>query len=574
MIHYTISYTNPLTFFFQVRIQIETKGLPEIYLQLPAWRPGRYELQNFAQKIQQFQIYDTHNQSVSYHKITKDRWLIKLTSQPTIDVRYNFYAHQLDAGGSWLDETQLYINPVNCLMAVEGQEDQLCQLHLTIPDNWQIASGLLQINKNTLQAATYDELVDCPLIASDSLQHQVYQVQNIPFHVWFQGNCEPIWDQILADFKNFTEEQLQLFGDFPVKDYHFLNQILPYKFYHGVEHSNSTVIALGPGELLMSRGIYKELLGVSCHELFHTWNIKQIRPAEMMPYDYSRENYFKTGYIAEGVTTYYGDYLLARCGIFSAEQYFAELNEVFRKNFDDFGQYHLSLADSSFELWLDGYKPGIPDRKVSIYHKGCIAALLLDLEIRRLTQNQKSLDDVMRYLWQEFGKTKRGYTEADYQRLTEEVAGQSLQLYFDDFIYGTVPVHAPLNQALQYIGCMLQQETNADITESRFGFKTTLNGNTLLVGYIEPNSPAAQVFTSDDEIIAINGRRIEGNIAVFLQKELVFEITLFRNKVLRTVTLQVDGKQHLSKYIIRKLPNATPDQKQNFKLWLKQKFDA
>lgn len=572
MIHYYISYANPLTSFVQIRTVIQTEGNAEIDLQLPAWRPGRYELQNFAQKIQHFRVLTASGQPVPYQKITKDRWQIYPSGLETVAVHYNFYARQMDAGGSWLDENQLYVNPINCLLTVAGRENIPCQLHLTLPKNWQIATGLKQVDQYTLQATDYHALVDAPFIASANSQHQVYEVQNIPFHVWFQGDCQPDWTKILTDFQKFTEEQLQLFGDFPVSAYHFLNQILPYKFYHGVEHSNSTVIALGPGELLMAPDIYQQLLGVSCHELFHTWNIKQIRPQEMLPYDYTRENYFRTGYVAEGVTTYYGDYILARAGIFTAEQYFTELNEVFRKHFDDFGQYHLSVADSSFELWLDGYKPGIPDRKVSIYHKGCLAALILDLEIRRLTTNQKCLDDVMRRLWLEFGKTKIGYTEQDYQRLAEEVAGQSLGVYFADIIYGTVPLHEPLNQALQYVGCTLQKEANAGLTEARFGFKTTLNGNSLLVGYIEPNSPAARVLSTDDELIAVNGRQIEGNIAVLLRQGLAFELTLFRNKQLRTVTLAADGHQHLAKYTLRKLLAASPAQKHNFKVWLQQEF--
>lgn len=572
MIHYYITYSNPLTSLLHIRMVIPALQADEIDLQLPAWRPGRYELQNFAQKMQHFRIYNAQQEPVNYQKITKDRWRVQLRAPQVIEVHYNFYARQLDAGGSWLDETQLYVNPINCLLSVAGLEEKPCHVHLALPDHWQIATGLNQVAPRVLEAANYHELVDGPFIASAGLQHQEYQVQGIPFHVWFQGNCRPEWAIILNDFEKFTAEQLTLFGDFPVTEYHFLNQILPYRFYHGVEHHNSTVITLGPGELLMTREMYKELLGVSCHELFHTWNIKQIRPVEMLPYDYTRENYFRTGYVAEGITTYYGDYLLARCGIFTTEQYFAELNEVLRKHFDDFGQYHLSVADSSFELWLDGYKPGIPDRKVSIYHKGCLAALILDVEIRRLTINQKSLDNVMRLLWEEFGKLKIGYSERDYQRLTEQVAGQSLQKYFDEIINGTLPVQEPLSQALQYIGCTLQREINPNLTEARFGFKTIVNGSALTVGYIEPNSPAARVLALEDELIAVNKRRIEGNINVLLQNEPAFEISLFRHKQLRTITLTADGQPHLTKYTIQKLSTASAEQKHNFNLWLKQEF--
>src|SRR5690606_25406290 len=117
-----------------------------------------------------------------------------------------------------------------------------------------------------------------------TLKHEVYTVQDIPFHIWIQGDCQPDFVRIIKEFTAFTIEQLELFGDFPVSDYHFLFQILPYKHYHGVEHGNSTVITLGPSEILMAPLLYKELLGVSSHELFHTWNIKKIRPKEMLPY--------------------------------------------------------------------------------------------------------------------------------------------------------------------------------------------------------------------------------------------------------------------------------------------------
>ncbi|HEX8349546.1 MAG TPA: M61 family peptidase, partial [Hymenobacter sp.] len=342
MIHYYVSFENPLTFYIQVQITFEVPAAAEapVELQLPAWRPGRYELQNFAQKVQRVVVEDAASgETLLFQKTTKDRWRVQEAAGRTVRVRYNFYAHQMDAGGSWLDESQLYINGVQCFMYIEGRQQEPCQLTLALPEGWEIACGMPQSGPNTLQAKGFDELVECPLIASPSLQHREYQVAGVPFYVWVQGECAPDWARLVHDFTAFTAEQISLFSGFPVADYHFLNQILPYKHYHGVEHTNSTVITLGPAELLMTDGLYKEFLGVSCHELFHTWNIKSIRPVEMLPYDYTRENYFRTCYIAEGVTTYYGEYLLARSGVRTAEQYFDELNTVLRKHYDDYGRF-------------------------------------------------------------------------------------------------------------------------------------------------------------------------------------------------------------------------------------------
>ena len=578
MIHYSVSFENPLTFYVQLLMTFEVPvtGPETVELQLPAWRPGRYELQNFAQKIQRVEIVDAASQEpLPTRKLTKDRWEVASAAGRTVQVRYNFYAHQMDAGGSWLDETQLYLNPVQGFMYVEGRQNEPCQVQLQLPEGWQLACGLPQSGPNVLQAQSFDHLADSPFIASPTLQYRNYEVQGLPFYIWVQGECLVDWQRLVEDFRAFSAEQLQLFGSFPAQDYHFLNQILPYKHYHGVEHLNSTVIVLGPAEQLMMEGLYKELLGISCHELFHAWNIKSIRPAEMQPYDYSKENYFRTCFIAEGITTYYGEYLLARAQVRTADQYFAELNAVLRKHYDDYGRYHLSLADASMDLWLDGYKSGVPDRKVSVYHKGALVALLLDLTLRRLSQHQRNLDDVMRRLWEEFGKTGLGYTEQDYARIVTEVAGRDMQAYFDKFIYGTAPLEEPLDKALSFVGCTLQADTNQSVAEGVFGFRAVVKNERTEITDILPGSPAAAAFTVDDEILAVNGRRVAMNLQILLSgsPENHYEVSVFRQNRLLTVPLIAQGDQRFwQKFTIEKLPEATAEQRASFRSWLKQEF--
>lgn len=573
MITYHLSYQNPLSHFIDITLRIDGISTPSLFLQLPAWRPGRYELQNFAQKIQRFQVVHAGNQPVRFKKETKDRWQIDCEGLTELEVRYNFYAYQMDAGGSWLDEAQLYLNGINCLLAAEGFEHQPCTLSLALPAHWQIACGLEEVRPHMLLAQNYEQLVDCPLLASPSLKRQTYELQGIPFHIWMQGDCSPNWQRIVEHFAAFTREQLDLFGDFPAADYHFLNQMLPYKHYHGVEHGNSTVVTLGPAELLMTPALYKEFLGISSHELFHAWNIKKIRPAEMMPYDYTRENYFRTGYVAEGLTTYYGDYLLARSGVFTAEQYFEELNTVLRKYYNDHGRFNLSVADSSFDLWLDGYKPGIPDRKVSIYHKGALAALLLDLTIRRETTNTRSLDHVMRVLWEDFGKKEIGFTEGDYEQVVARVAGKPCRDYFEAVIYGTAPLEALLQEALRYVGCSLAIEENPVLSESHYGFKIMLREQTTVVSGLVPGSPAWCQLSVDDEILAVNGRKVEANLDSLLAPHEVVNLTVFRQKKLRSLSLyRRINERYLQRHTVTKMKNASPSQKENFYQWLKQSF--
>ena len=439
----------------------------EIDLQLPAWRPGRYELQQFAKNIQRFSIVDGNGQPLPFRKITKDRWRVQTNGATELVAHYNYYAllstpNLLNAGSSFISATLLYVNPVNLCLYAEGRITEPCTLELAIPDGWMVACGLDEIKPKTYGAADFYELADSPLIAAPFIQHIQYDVNGIPFHVWIQGgrrtDGEPTFntERIVRDFSRFSRKQVELYGEFPERAYHFLTLILPVPFYHGVEHRHSTMLVLGPND--EGEGIYQDLLGVSSHELFHAWNIIRIRPVELLPYDFTQENYFSTCFVAEGVTTYYGDLILRQSGVFTDEAYLKELQVVFKRHFEHNGHAFQSLTESSWDLWLDGYDKGVPDRKVSVYHKGAIAALILDLHIRQRTSHGRSLDDVMRLMWQRFGKPFVGYTLNDYRELTEAVAGESLDWYYDLCIFGNSPLETKLNEYLAWVGLQVIDE--------------------------------------------------------------------------------------------------------------------
>ncbi|GAB4028001.1 M61 family metallopeptidase [Spirosoma koreense] len=471
--HYRLSVDQTQPHYIAVEAQLTNiVGQPEVDLQLPAWRPGRYELQQFAKNIQRFTIVDGDGNPLPFRKITKDRWRVQTNGSTELTARYNYYAllptpNLLNAGSSFISDQLLYVNPVNLCLYAEGRINEPCTLELAIRDGWTIACGLPQTGPKTLAATDFYELVDCPLIAGPALQDIRYEVDGVQFHVWIQGGWRtdgtPTFDaeRIMQDFSLFSTKQIRLYGEFPERDYHFLTLVLPVPYYHGVEHRNSTVLVLGPAD--EGEGLYQDLLGVSSHELFHAWNIIRIRPIELLPYDFTKENYFPTCFVAEGVTTYYGDLMLRQSGVFTDEAYLKELQVLFKRHFEHNGRAFQSLVESSWDLWLDGYDKGVPDRKVSVYHKGAIAALILDLHIRRLTDHNRSLDDVMRLMWQRFGKPFLGYSLEEYRSVTEEVAGEPLAWYYDLCIFGNEPLEAKLNEYLAWVGLQIvYEEPTAD----------------------------------------------------------------------------------------------------------------
>ena len=447
--------------FIDVECEIDNITSETLELQLPAWRPGRYELQNFAKNIQNFEVFDQKGSQLKATKITKDRWKIITDGVTIITAKYNYYANVINAGSSYVDENMLYVNPVNLCIYAEGRINEKCKLEIQITDNEQVAGlNISSENKNIACFNDFYHLVDSPFIISTNLKHDFYSVGKFKFNLWFEGDFNPDFKRIKTDFKKFTKEQINVFGGFPEKEYHFITWILPIPYYHGVEHRNSTMQVLGPDSQDLDGSppeeLYIDLLGLASHELFHTWNICKIRPLELLPYDYTKENYFQTCFVAEGLTTYYGDLMLYRSGVFDKIQYLKELEACYKRHFDNADQASQSLVESSWDLWLDGYSQGIPDRKVSVYHKGAIAAQILDLYIQKKSNKTRSLDHVMQLLWHRFGKSSngtplRGYSMKDYQDVCEEVAEENLDWYFEKCILGKDSLFDLLNNYIQLI---------------------------------------------------------------------------------------------------------------------------
>ncbi|WAC11375.1 M61 family metallopeptidase [Dyadobacter pollutisoli] len=458
--HYNVSVSDPQSHLLLITYTIPEINDDYIEIQLPSWRPGRYEIQNFAKNIQFIEAISADQQKLSIHKVTKDRWRVGTAGEKEVQIRYAYYAISQNAGTSYVDEELWYLNFINFCMYTEGRISEPYTIHLELPEGYQIACGLPSTG-NVLSAKDFYQLVDSPLLASQSLQKCEYVVRGVQFKIWMHGNLRPNWRRIERDFRRFSREQIATMGEFPETDYHFLNLILPTAFYHGVEHHNSTMIVLGPDD--EGEGLYADLLGVSSHELFHAWNIIRIRPKEMLPYDFTKENYFRTCFVAEGCTTYYGDVFLKRAGVFTDETYIKELQVYMKRHFENSAHATQSLADSSFDLWLDGYEKGIPNRKVSVYHKGALVALILDLFLRKKSNHAQSLDDVMRLLWVRFGKPFVGYTLEDYISSVEEVAGETLEWYWNDCIFTSEPLEFRLNEALAFVGLQMSTFSNGNI---------------------------------------------------------------------------------------------------------------
>lgn len=583
---YIFSYSLPQKHLIDIEFIADNILSDETIIQLPAWRPGRYELGNFAKNIKQFIPQDEKGNLLPFHKATKDCWKIQTKGVKELHIKYSYYAVDLNAGSTFLDDKQLYVNPVNCCVYIPERILETCTVELKVPTNYQVATSMPSAishkkqedtsYKHSLSAKDYHELADSPFIASANIQHNVFFMDGVEFNLWFQGECKPNWTKVINDFFIFINEQfVTMKGQIPSNEYHFLFQILPYKFHHGVEHLSSTVIAIGPSYEIMRGDSFLELLSVSSHELFHSWNIKAIRPAEMYPYDYTKENYSKLGFVCEGVTTYYGDFFLYRSGIYSDFEVNRALSKHLQNHFDNFGRYNLSVADSSFDTWLDGYTEIVPHRKTSIYSEGCLIALMTDLMIRKYSNNEHSLDDVMRHLYSEFAKKGKGYTEVDYKAIVEQMAGHSFEEFFSNYVYNANSYENALRECIDYIGLELLTGTSKKYHERHYGIKISESHPITKVTAIYPNSVIEKEgIQLNDELIAINGYPVKNNFAEWARYfgQSAITLTVSNAGKVRTITFTPTTEEYYKQYFVQKTTTPTEAQKINFNLWSKRKF--
>ncbi len=498
-IEYQIDKVNLPANYIRITISFESATTNPI-LKIPSWRPGRYMLQNYAANIRDCSAQDQNGSNLSVNKLNKNSWIVEAEANSNVTFSYLYYCRQMDAGGCWSDAMLFYINPIACLMAVDGQETIACSLKLNLPSSFIIQTGMPKEIDSLYKVDSFLSLSDFPIMASPTLFTLSYKVQGIPFYIHSTVDETHFPASMIEDFEKFTASQIQDFGTFPEKEYHFLLLIMPYQHYHGVEHRNSTVICLGPASDVKEK-LYPELIGICSHELYHTWNICKIRPSEMFPYNLFEAQYFNTGFVAEGITTYLGDYYVALSNVFSKEWYQNELNILLKRHFYSFGNNHLSLADSSFDLWVDGYDAGVPNRKVSIYVKGAIVALLMDVAIRKATSNTRTLRDMMLILWNTYKTERKGYTEDSIETLFHSITSDAYTTDFKRWVYGLGDLKTDLADAFNYLSIPVVEDTHLNFLGKNFGF---LCDPAFTVQTVDDSSPYISLLSKGDRILRIN----------------------------------------------------------------------
>ncbi len=456
MIEYRIAPEFPEAHLFAVTIDIPEPDPAGQCLRMPAWIPGSYMIRDFARQVVILEA-SCGDAAVAVTKLDKQTWRCAPVDGP-LRIDYQVYARDLSVRAAYLDTFRGYFNGTSVFLSVDGREGESCGVSILAPQgrscgDWELATSLLPAGDcsqgfGRYLAENYLDLVDHP-VEMGRFSRCEFSVSGVPHELVISGRHRADMERLGADLSRVCAQQVALFGELPCDRYLFM-ALASGDGYGGLEHRFSTSLICSRSDLpraglsAVDKG-YRKFLGLCSHEYFHLWNVKRIRPRVFQEQGLEREVHTRLLWVFEGITSYYDDLAMVRCGLIEVEAYLqllaAGITRLLRGN----GRHKQSLEASSFDAWTKFYKQdeSAPNNIVSYYTKGAIVALALDLTIRRDTGGKRSLDDVMRRLWIDYGKSDRGLGEGDIEPLIAEVTGLDLSTFLQSALRSTEDLDLP-----------------------------------------------------------------------------------------------------------------------------------
>jgi predicted metalloprotease with PDZ domain len=510
-INYNIQIKDPNSHYATVKMEISGIKAKQINVKLPVWTPGSYMVREFSRNVGKSKAY-SGNETLTVQKSDKNTWTIQNPKNlKSLTFEYEIYAFEAGVRTTYIDNDHAFILPTSCLMFVDGSIGNKGQLKLEFPIAWhRVSTTLKRVSPYTYEFDNYDDLADSPIEIGNH-DELTFNVAGVPHKVALVGENNCPKEKFTKDLKTICEGMLEIVGTHPSKEYLFI-------IHHveegggGLEHSNSNVVQFRRYDYTNEQR-YKSFLSLCGHEYFHLWNVKRIRPAALGPFNYNQENYTNLLWVAEGITSYYDELIMYRTGFWTQAEYLKSLSSSITATMNRQGAYHQSLHEASFDAWIKEYRPNENsiNSQISYYLKGAVVAAILDIEIIKATNGQKNLDDLMKYLYNNFYlKQNKGFTDAEFYAAINTVAGKNIDMKYWVEQANSAEMLEKMQSVFSSIALQLDNTPNKN--QNYTGIIIEIKGEKTLIKSVELNSPAmASGLQAGDELIAINNIRIKNN---------------------------------------------------------------
>ena len=471
---YAIRFPTPEKHTAEVVATIPTGQRPTVELMMAVWSPGFYRVEDYAKNVHDLSVTRPDGTKLVVEQ-TKNRWLVRGSDAwKSITVSYRLTCDRKSVTLNWVSEDLVVLNGAATFVTLAGQPSRPYEVRLELPAKCKRSitamipapDGL----PNHYRAEDYDTLVDSPIVAGDLSIHE-FDVAGSK-HILADAGEIGSWDgeRAARNLEKIVRETHRFWGFLPFRRYVFLNVFRAGG--GGLEHKDSTLLTSSPRGA-REPGSVRWLSFVS-HEYFHAFNVKRLRPVELGPFDYEHPPSTKSLWIAEGLTTYFGDLILARAGLATPKESLELLSTHIGQLQNARGRLVQSLEDASLDVWTSGTSGVGRDSatKLSYYVKGPVVGFVLDARIRHATGGKKSLDDVMKLAYQRYSG-EHGFTPDQFRAVAEEVAGTDLKEWFRKAISSTEELD--YHEALDWFGLRFapsddpakgwKLETREDITD-------------------------------------------------------------------------------------------------------------
>ncbi|GIW88350.1 MAG: peptidase M61 [Isosphaeraceae bacterium] len=585
-IRYEIQFTEPQTHYVEVVAEVPTEGRDWIELMMPVWTPGSYLVREYARHVEQLRAM-AGDRPLAVSKTRKNRWRVETGGASSVRVVYRVYARELSVQGNFVDGSFALLNgAATFLTLADDPGPRPHEVQVRPAQGWaKVVTVLPEAGADPADlrfvAADYDTLVDCPIYAGNAAVYE-FTVDGKPHWLVNEGEGG-VWDgpRSAADVEAIVKAQRDFWGHLPYERYVFFNLLT--ETGGGLEHASSTVL-MASRWATRKRSSYLNWLFLVSHEFFHTWNVKRLRPVELGPFDYENEVYTRSLWVAEGLTSYYDRLLVRRAGLCSDEEVLAgdppsglgdgkPKNDIERLQ-DTPGRRVQTLAASSYDAWIKFYRrdENSVNSGVSYYVKGAVVGWLLDARIRRLTDGQRSLDDVMRRAYERFSGP-RGFTPEEFQAVAAEVAGADLS----DFFHRALETTDELDyaEALDLYGLRFRNGETGKEPRAWLGIETKNEDGRLVVSQVRRGTPGAAAGVNvGDEILAIGEFRVRADqwskrLELYRPEESTSLLIARRERLMRLpVTF---GREPTESWRLAVRDDASPEQNARRKAWLQGK---
>mgnify|MGYP000915449740 CR=1 FL=1 len=546
---YTVTAKNLHAHLFEVELKLQNPNPLGQVFSLPNWIPGSYLIRDFAKNIVSIQA-RSGSQALLIKKLDKNHW-ISAPCQEEITLSYEVYAFDLSVRSAYLTNERAFFNGTSMFLLPLGFENEQCELHILPANsaqtlgNWSCATGLKKTKEFNFIANNYQDLIDHPVEMADFTLFD-FEVQNVKHQMAITGMHNTDIKRLQQDLKTICEHHVSFFNNsMPFDDYLFLTLVRT-QGYGGLEHKNSSSLicsrkelpAIGMQEISKD---YTRFLALCSHEYFHAWWVKTIKPASFHNLDLNRENYTEQLWIFEGFTSYYDELSLLRAKLLTPEQYLDLFAQTVTRVQKSKGRLTQSLAQSSYEAWTKFYQQdeNAPNAIVSYYTKGALLAFVLDVEIRKQSNGEKTLDDIVKHVWD--GYQSCGLEDNTIQTIINQITNTDFSEFFKDYLYGVKEL--PLQACFEYMGIDCQfVEYLADLSD--FGLSVSTQGEFSQITQVFADSSAqlAGLYVGD-KIVSVNFQHLKDKALIAQLNQYapgeVIKVGVLRDELLMEIPVMI-----------------------------------